>query len=73
MVTNPGEHGARRTVTVREGAALIGCSPSRVRVLIAQGDLPSVKLAGPRSTRIYVEDIEAFLAKLRQTTTWGEV
>lgn len=55
---------------VAEVAARLRVSPMTVRRWISAGDLPTVA-AGPRTRRVSVEDLDAYLAAAGATSTWS--
>jgi excisionase family DNA binding protein len=46
----------------KEVARLLGCDPSRVRELVASGELPSVRLGSKGWHRFRPEDVERLIA-----------
>jgi excisionase family DNA binding protein len=46
----------------REVARLLGCDPSRVRELVASGELPSVRLGSKGWHRFRREDVDRLIA-----------
>ena len=54
--------GRRLLVSPEEAASMLSVARSTVYVLIASGELPSVKIG--KSRRLRVEDIEAFVDRL---------
>jgi excisionase family DNA binding protein len=46
----------------KEVAQMLGCDPSRVRELVASGELPSVRLGSKGWHRFRPEDVERLIA-----------
>ena len=57
-----GGAGRRLLVSPEEAASMLSVARSTVYVLMASGELPSVKIG--KSRRLRVEDIEAFVDRL---------
>lgn len=53
---------AQSLIRSREVARLLGCDPSRVRELVASGELPSVRLGSKGWHRFRPEDVERLIA-----------
>jgi excisionase family DNA binding protein len=53
---------AARLLRAREVAQILGVDPSRVRELVASGDLPSVRLGAQGWHRFRREDVERLIA-----------
>lgn len=51
-----------RLLRAKEVAQMLGVDPSRVRELVASGDLPSVRLGAQGWHRFRREDVEALIA-----------
>lgn len=56
-----------RLITVVEAAEIIGLSRTKVYELLAEGDLPSIRIG--RTRRIDVTDLDAFIDRHRVTVT----
>jgi excisionase family DNA binding protein len=51
-----------RLLRAKEVAHILSVDPSRVRELVANGDLPSVRLGAQGWHRFRLEDVEALIA-----------
>jgi excisionase family DNA binding protein len=51
-----------RLLRAKEVVHILGVDPSRVRELVASGDLPSVRLGAQGWHRFRLEDVEALIA-----------
>jgi excisionase family DNA binding protein len=51
-----------RLLRAKEVAHILGVDPSRVRELVASGDLPSIRLGAQGWHRFRLEDVEALIA-----------
>jgi excisionase family DNA binding protein len=51
-----------RLLRAKEVAHILGVDPSRVRELVASGDLPSVRLGAQGWHRFRLKDVEALIA-----------
>ena len=51
-----------RLLRAKEVAHILGVDPSRVRELVAEGSLPSVRLGAQGWHRFRVEDVERLIA-----------
>lgn len=58
-----------RLLTYRQTADALGCSESKVKRLIKDGELTAVRIGG--AARIRVGDLDAFVAELPATVTAG--
>jgi excisionase family DNA binding protein len=56
LVTTP------RLLRAKEVARILGVDPSRVRELVAHGDLPSVRLGAQGWHRFRLEDVERLIS-----------
>lgn len=54
-----------KMLTVREVAVRLGCHPATVKRMIASGQLPAVRLAGPRGHYRVSEDALATFVEAR--------
>jgi excisionase family DNA binding protein len=51
-----------RLLRAKEVARILGVDPSRVRELVASGDLPSIRLGAQGWHRFRLEDVERLIA-----------
>lgn len=63
--TQSAQSPARRLISIREAAAVLGVCPRTMYRLIASGDAPSPVKVG-RATRLVLAEVDAYIAKLME-------
>lgn len=62
-----------RLASIDEAAEYLGVNPRTIRRRIAEGEIPAFRIAGTRTIRIRLEDLEASLRPIPSGAVYGGV